>query len=202
MNNCGKLLLAAVAVLSLIISPASAGVLNGNAAALAGSTGTAPYANGTLTGTLDYAVFTAAAFNATFPASGYSPTAGELVYTYQLINDAGGDAVTSVSIGLLGNPANNVGTFTIGDDDATSSSISAAEVDWNFSSIVGGDTSFGLAFSAPTLPADSFGTVIDGGLFAFPFPVPAPGSVPIPEPATVGLAAIAIVMTRFSRRRV
>ena len=71
-----------------------AGILNGHGAAYGGVTGSVPFNNGVgLSGTIDYAVFTANAFNANFAGLGYVP-GDALVYTYQ-VNVAGNLGVSA-----------------------------------------------------------------------------------------------------------
>jgi hypothetical protein len=183
----------------LLAAPvAQGGILNGHAAAFGGVTGSVPFNNGVgLSGTIDYAVFTANNFNANFGGLGYVP-GDALVYTYQL-NITGSLGVSAEIIGIS-NPANTIGSFNIGDISPTSASFTP-NARWLFSpEIPTAMSSWGLAFSSPNLPIVGASLTIDGGTQALAAGVPTPGPVVLPEPgsmllATAGLAAC------FSRRR-
>ena len=125
-------------------SSASAGILNGHASAYGGVTGTVAFNNGIgLSGNIDYAVFTAADFNANFAGLGYVP-GGPLVYTYQ-VEVVGNLGVSTEIVGVT-NPANTIGTFDIGDVNASSASFTP-NARWLFSPEVAmGESSWGLAF--------------------------------------------------------
>lgn len=181
------------------VSAADAGILNGHAAAYNGIAGSVPFNNGVgLSGTIDYAVFTADAFNANFAGLGYVP--GDLlVYTYQ-VSVAGNLGVSAEIVGIS-NPANTIGTFDIGDVDATSASFTP-NARWLFSpEIPTGMTSWGLAVSSVNLPIVGAALTIDGGTQALVAGVPTPGPIPLPEPGSVLLAAAAACGLRKSRRR-
>lgn len=176
------------AVAVIIMGAASgvhAGILNGHVAAYGGVTGSVPFNNGLgLIGTIDYAVFTANAFNANFAGLGYVP-GDDLVYTYQ-VSVIGNLGVSAEIVGIS-NPANTIGTFDIGDVDATSAAFTP-DGRWLFSpEIPTGMTSWGLAFSSPNLPIVGAALTIDGGTQALVAGVPTPG--PVPEPATALLLA-------------
>ncbi len=184
--GCSRL----IAVASMLIGAASsahAGILNGHAAAFGGVTGTVPFNNGVgLSGTIDYAVFTAPNFNANFGGLGYVP-GDALVYTYQ-VNVSGSLAVTAEIVGVS-NPANTIGTFDIGDVDASSASFTP-NARWLFApGIPTGMTSWGLAFSSFNLPIVGAALTVDGGTQALVAGVPTPGPVPSPEPASLLLVA-------------
>lgn len=168
------------------VSTASAGILNGHASAFSGVTGTVPFNNGIgLSGNIDYAVFTAADFNANFAGLGYVP-AGPLVYTYQV--EVLGNLGVSTEIVGVSNPANTIGTFDIGDVNASSASFTP-NARWFFSpEIPTGQSSWGLAFSSPNLPIVGGALTVDGGSSAFVtgVPTPGPGNF-IPEPTSVVL---------------
>src|SRR3990172_2944249 len=80
----------------LIGLTAQAGILNGNALAysdgngpnLGSWSGSSPYVNNGLNGTIDWAVFTANVFNSSpvLNTSGYIAPAGELVYAHQIFS--------------------------------------------------------------------------------------------------------------------
>jgi hypothetical protein len=172
---------------------AGAGALNGHASAFDdGSmvwTGSTPFDNGTgLSGYVDWAVFAPGVFP--YGGSGYTPTAGEMVYTYQLFS-TGADPVSSFSVALE-NPADNVGSFSGLSGDAVSNTVllPGVKAEWQFTGITTGGNSEGLAFSSPYVPKELFGIAIDGGTFSIVIPVPTPSDTEIPEPATMSVLAL------------
>jgi hypothetical protein len=179
-------------------SVSQAGILNGHGAAFSGVTGSVPFNNGVgLSGTIDYAVFSAGDFNANFGGLGYVPGAA-LVYTYQ-VNVLGNLGVSAEIIGIS-NPANTIGTFDIGDQNASSASFTP-NARWLFSpEIPTGMTSWGLAFSSPQLPIVGASLTIDGGTQALVAGVPTPGPISIPEPATLALGVCGAAAILLSKR--
>ena len=151
-----------------------------------------------VSGRVDWAVFAPGLFP--YAGSGYTPTPGEYVYAYQFHND-GTDALTSLSVALL-HPADNVGTFTALPGDASTGAVllPASKAEWGFSGLAPGDSTVGLAFSAPTKPQDLFGIVLGGGTFALAQPLPSPSSTDVPEPVTLGLLAAGSVLALTKRR--
>jgi hypothetical protein len=176
---------------------ASAGILNGHAAAYGGVTGSVPFNNGVgLSGTIDYAVFTAADFSANFGGLGYVP-GDALVYTYQVA--VAGNLGVSLEVVGVSNPANTIGTFDIGDQDASAASFTP-NARWLFSpEIATGMTSWGLAFSSPNLPIVGASLTVDGGTQALVAGVPTPGPVPIPEPAAFVLVSLVVGVASLGR---
>jgi hypothetical protein len=170
-------------------SAVGAGILSGHAAALAGWSGSVAFDNGAgLRGDLDYAVFTAANFNANFGGLGYVP-GDAVVYTYQLLNSAlaGTDSISTETVGII-NPANTIGTFNIGNVNASSASFVGTNAQWLFNpEIPLGMTSWGMAFSSPNLPIVGSGLTVDGGASVLVTGIPTPGDVAIPEPYSVAL---------------
>jgi hypothetical protein len=195
-----RILAAAVFSLAVAITSASwAGILNGHAAAYSGVTGSVPFNNGVgLSGTIDYAVFTAAAFNANFAGLGYVP-GGPLVYTYQV--EVSGNLGVSAEIIGVSNPANTIGTFNIGDVNASSASFTP-NARWLFApEIATGESSWGLAFSSPNLPIVGAALTVDGGTQALVAGVPTPGPTPyVPEPTSVVLFLVGMVSCSLLRR--
>ena len=181
-----------------LASVLQAGILNGHGAAYGGVTGSVPFNNGVgLSGTIDYAVFSAGAFNANFAGLGYVP-GDALVYTYQ-VNVSGNLGVSAEIIGVS-NPANTIGTFDIGDQNASSASFTP-NARWLFSpEIPTGMTSWGLAFSSPQLPIVGASLTIDGGTQALVAGVPTPGPISIPEPATLALGVGGLAAVLLSKR--
>lgn len=191
-----------IMIASLLIggaSSAEAGVLNGHAAAFGGVTGTVPFNNGVgLSGTVDYAVFTASDYNANFAGLGYVP-GDALVYTYQ-VSVIGSLSVSAEIIGVT-NPANTIGTFDIGDVDASSASFTP-NARWLFApGIPTGMTSWGLAFSSPMLPIVGASLTVDGGTQALVAGVPTPGPVFVPEPGSMLLIGMGMFACCARRRR-
>lgn len=194
-------LVAALSFVSLFTASSQAGILNGHSAAYGGVTGSVPFSNGVgLSGNIDYAVFTAADFNANFAGLGYVP-GDALVYTYQV--EVTGNLGVSAEIIGVSNPANTIGTFNIGDQNATSASFTP-NARWLFSpEIPTGKSSYGLAFSSPNLPIVGASLTIDGGTQALVAGVPTPGPVPlVPEPTSLVLllASGAATLSRRARK--
>jgi len=189
------------AVLALLISSqAFAGALFNNPNAGGPPplyTGSTPFTVGTLSGYVDYAVFNPGQF----PYSGYSPTAGELTYAYQIFV-TGTAPVSSFEL-VLTDPADNIGSFNnlggVAPNFQSLTPLTSAK--WTFGGIPTGSMSQGLAFSSPRLPQNMFATVVDTGQTATVIPLPSPGPVGIPEPATLGLAAMGCVMLGLRRRK-
>jgi hypothetical protein len=181
-----------------LASDAQAGILNGHAAAYGGVTGSVPFNNGVgLSGTIDYAVFTANDFNANFGGLGYVP-GDAMVYTYQ-VEVAGQEGVSAEIVGVT-NPANTIGTFNIGDVDASSASFTP-NARWLFSpEIPTGMSSWGLAYSSSKLPIVGASLTIDGGTQALVAGVPVPGPIDIPEPATSVLMLSGLAFGGLFRR--
>ncbi len=191
----------AALVLTGAASVSEAGILNGHAGAFGGVTGSVPFNNGLgLSGTIDYAVFTAPVFNANFNGLGYVP-GDALVYAYQV--SVSGNLGVSAEVVGVSNPANTIGTFDIGDVNALSASFTP-NARWLFApEIPTGMTTWGLAFSSRNLPIVGAALTIDGGTQALVAGVPTPGPVPLPEPASVLLviAGLASCCLPRSRRR-
>ena len=184
-----------IGLVLVVATAASAGYLNGHADAYNGWTGTVPFASGTLTGDIDYAVFTAADFDSNFGGGGYTP-GGALVYAYQVLNT--GDAFISAEIVGITNPANTIGTFNdlnvAGDKDASGSFFDGSgNATWQFfdpNQIETGESSWGLAFSSPNVPMAGVGVILNGGQNAMQMGLPTPSGDPIPEPSSLVLVAL------------
>jgi hypothetical protein len=171
--------------------------------------GTAPFANGDLAGTVDWAVFTANAFNIIFAGGGYVAPAGELVYTHQIFTtDATAPIVGSsgMSIALPGNPAGNGGSFSAGGVTGVPVALAFADTsiaDWTLTVETDAATpSEGLVYSSTNRPQlTGVPVVVDGGISAATIlPLGIPGPNAIPEPGTLILASVATVWLFTSRR--
>jgi hypothetical protein len=159
-----------------------------------------------LTGTVDWAVWAPNTFPGGF--SGYTPTAGEYVYTYQI--NVVGTAPVSQSIVFVVNQADNIGEFTgdagfgliTGDSPSLSVLVPFSSAEWTFDGIAAGATSVGLAYSSLHAPDFSVDVLIDGGTFAVAA-VPGPLGPAIPEPGSLALAAcgVGVLSLYFGRRR-
>jgi hypothetical protein len=199
-SNISRKLFQLIVVLSLAaFLPASqAGILNGHGAAYNGFAGSTPFNNGLgLSGSVDYAVFTAGNFNANFAGLGYVP-GDALVYSYQL--NVSGTLNASAHIVGITNPANTIGSFNIGGTSPSSASFTP-NARWLFAgSIPTGSSSYGLAFSSPQEPIFGSALVLNGGTPAANIVVPTPGLFQVPEPASLLLFASGIGAIYFSRR--
>jgi hypothetical protein len=171
--------------------------------------GTAPFANGELAGTVDWAVFTANAFNIFFAGGGYVAPAGELVYTHQIFTT---DAIppivgaSGMSIALPGNPAGNAGGFSAGGVTGVPVALAFADptiADWSLTAETDALTpSEGLAYASTNRPQlTGVPVVVDGGTSAATIlPLGIPGSNMIPEPATLVMASLATGFLMTGRR--
>jgi hypothetical protein len=162
------------------------------------SSGSTPFDNGvTLKGYVDWAVYNPGGF----PYGGYTPTAGELSYAYQIFV-TGSAPVSSFEL-VLTDPADNIGNFSLAGGMAPTSQnlTSMTSAKWTFSGIPNGGNSNGLSFSSPRLPQSLFATVVDTGQSTWVIPLPSPGPNGIPEPATLGLAAMGCLMLGLRRRK-
>ncbi len=184
-------------------SSASAGVLDSHAAAFndgngpsAGAwTSSTAFDNGVgLSGTVDWTVFGPG----DFPFAGYTPTAGELTYAFQIFS-TGTSAIHSLTLQDPNGAANNIGTFADLAGEAPFSVALGTQAEWNFTGLNAGENSIGLAFSSIKTPATLFGVAVNGGSFSIVIPLPVPGASDIPEPASMalmGLGALAILRRR------
>ena len=190
-------------VVGLFATAAGAGALDGHASAFNdGSTtwtGSTAFNNGLgLFGKVDWAVFGPGAF----PYLGYTPTAGELTYAYQVFVGTGSLEVTSFAV-ALDNVAGNMGTFSdLAGDAPTGQTLTPppfGSASWSFAGILADSSSMGLAFSSIKVPKDLFGSTVDGGTGAIVIPLPSPDVTDVPEPVTMsvlGLGGLALLRRR------
>ncbi len=174
---------------------AQAGVLDGHSGAFGAWTGSTTFDSGNgLSGYIDWTVFGPG----DFPFSGYTPTAGELAYTFQIFS-TGADAIHSLTLNDPNGEMNNVGVFADLAGEAPSSVALGTQAEWNFAGLDTGENSIGLAFSSIKTPESLFGIVVNGGSFAVAIPLPVPGSNDIPEPASLALLGLGgLLMLRRS----
>lgn len=196
-----KAIILAISYLAIagLHSTSQAGILNGHAAAWNGISGLVPFNDGFgLSGSVDYAVFTAADFTANFGGLGYVP-GDALVYAFQVEN-SGSVRITGETISIP-NSAGWIGTFDIGDIDATSATL-LPDAEWTFAAGIGpGESSWGLAFSSPNTPIVGFSTITGGGTSHMFAGVPVPGHVRlVPEPGTATIFAVGAMLLYSSRR--
>ena len=195
-------------VVGLCAATASAGALNGHAAAYNDGngpsggawTGSTSFDNGQgLSGYVDWTVFGPGQF----AYAGYTPTVGELAYAFQVFT-TGALATTSFSV-ALDNVADSIGTFgDLTGDAPTNMTLFPApfgSATWSFAGINTGGNSMGLVFSSIKVPKNLFGSTIDGGTGAIVIPLPSPDVTDVPEPATMSVLALAgLAMLRRRRR--
>jgi len=191
--------LLAVIVGLFISSSAFAGILANDVVDQGAlQSGSTPFTNGgTLSGYVDWAVYNPGGF----PYAGYSPTAGELSYAYQIFV-TGSAPVSSFEL-ILTDTADNAGSFPLAGGVAPNSTTlnNFTSVKWTFPGIPNGGNSNGLAFSSPRLPQSMAATIVDTGQTAIAVPLPTPSNIGIPEPATLSLAAMGCLMLGLRKRR-
>jgi hypothetical protein len=171
--------------------------------------GTAPYVNDGLNGTIDWAVFTRASFDAAFPGNGYVSPANELVYAHQIFSAGPLIGVTGMDIFLAGNPAGNGGSYSISGVPLTEVPAISAYADSTLATYTLAEEtdpltpSEGLVYSSPNRPQlTGVPIVVDGGISASTeLPIGIPGPNAIPEPATALIATLAAAFM-FAFRRV
>lgn len=198
MKAARKILAICTLAIAGLQSSGFAGVLNGHFAAYDGVAGTVPFSNGSgLSGTVDYAVFTAAAFGANFGGLGYVPSGG-LVYAFQVEN-TGTEQIIGETI-VVPNPAGGIGTFNIGDIDAISATL-IADAEWTFDpAIAPGESSWGLAFSSNYTPIVGFSTIVGEDASWMFAGVPVPGNLAVPEPGSATILALGAILFFLKRR--
>ena len=131
------------------------------------------------------------------PADGYTPTANEFVYVYQ-VDVTGTLEVNTFWVNMAdSNEANNIGAFDLSSGVApTNSAFGSTDpqklvsANWTFGgNLTPSLVSDGLAYSSINAPEMGLGFIQDGGLLGQPQgPLPTP-SDEIPEPVTVVLLA-------------
>jgi hypothetical protein len=204
--------IAGAALLLAHATTARAGILATDPNALAGFRGTQPFAFAmppfSFNATVDYAVYAPGQFQQTFGA-GSDPSGGtRFVYAYQMFNTGTAQQLLprELSVGFNGNqnPANigflpdAFGNFGI--DPTTSTFIPAAppftSAIWNRTNwLPAGAASEILLFTAPNGPG-FFNSSVRAGALVDERTLPSP----IPEPATLGAAAVALLLSVTRRR--
>jgi hypothetical protein len=205
--------LAVLAAIGFLASPAFAGLLttgayNDGSTTWSGSTPFTSAEEPGLNGYVDWVVYAADSFP--YAGTSYTPTAGELVYAYQIVN-TGTVAISQYKVYLDNDKEDNHGTFSAtgvtGSVPLASSGMVLAESAWwDFGGIAAGASSQGMVFSSPNKPQDYSSYTVNHGGFAYVEPVPAPSSDPIPEPSVLvslltvlGSWAMALTAKRFYR---
>jgi hypothetical protein len=181
---------------------------NGSGPALGAWRGTTPFVNGALTGTVDWAVFTAANFASITGVAGYVPPANHLVYTQQVFTTGVQIGASQLDVALSGFPVGTSGSFTAtGITGLATATTSVTPLLASFT--LAGETtaanpSRGLAYSSPRIPQlTGVAKVIDGGTAAFgTLLIGVPSAVPEPSTCLIaGLASCLMFVHRGLRRR-
>ena len=138
--------------------------------------------------------------------TGYTPTADQLVYAYQIFVTGNMDnPVTNVAVAIIpGRPKNNIGFFSGGSvsgDVPTDQEFLTQYADWDFDGIATGTSSRGIAFSSPNVPENLFGSVVDGGQSAPVIFLPSPSATAIPEPSMLVMLMFGAGSLILARRR-
>lgn len=209
--------LVALVIASSVTATASAGLLGTGHSYVDGQiwegyqTFSGTVTGGTLAGTLDYAVFTPSEFTFLYGNDEYTPTPGELVYTYQIHNTGSVNITISKLLLLSGAPADNAGAFegsgVSGQYPYLSTVNLGLNVTWDFTNghnIVPPGDSAGLAFSSIRKPMNrDIDVIVDGGKACNVRDVIGPGTVSIPEPSSLVLltAAAAVAGLVVARKR-
>lgn len=195
-----------VAITFLAVSlapPAEASLSTHFGAAIPGSTGSAAYSNGNLSGVMDFAVFTEAAFEAIYTS--FDVPLGELAYVYEIEN-TGTDAVSASFVSPVHSSFTGIGNdATLGGVAPTSQTFAASvTAQWDFvgqgNNIGQNQFSTALVLTSPVQPGSLTGfRVVNGGGSALVQVV-----APVPEPVSfivwTGISASALVMSRRRRR--
>jgi hypothetical protein len=146
---------------------------------------------------IDYCVYAPGKFH----WAGYTPTAGEFVYTYQLkvVSDI---EMVAFSVGMLdSNEANSIGVFDLTGVTPTEYKFTGTgeildSANWNYTSRVPkglqtDETSVGLVYCSVNAPLWWIASVQDGGEGIMGM-LPSPSDF-IPEPATMSLVSLGVL---------
>jgi len=146
--------------------------------------------------------FTNGDFEANFGGLGYAAFPS-LIYTYQLVPRLRGLDITGYNLEIT-HPANTIGTFGIGDQNASMKWF-LPNAEWLFDvGVAGGQTSWGLAFASPQAPHFGPSSVTSGNAVTAVPNVPTPGPVfyeEVPEPVSLLLLSTAGAWMCLRRRR-
>ncbi len=161
-----------------------------------------------LVGTVDYAVYTDAQFQANFPGSGFTPAnTNDFIYVYQAF-ETGSAALSSLSVRVVNqvdaqsyfsgiNDLGNGAQLVAGQAPSSMTTDTAdGFVTWEFPGVLTGGSTAALVFASPFAPILSQGSTIDDGTVGFVRPLPAPGTTTgtpnTPEPGTLTLVLLGV----------
>ncbi len=200
LRNIATGLLVLLAVIGLFATPSLAGLLDsGVYDGWIGTTDfTCPWNQLGLTGTVDWAVYSAGQFP--YVGTGYTPSDNELTYVYQ-IHSNGTDQIHEYQVYLY-DVADNPGSFSTSVSDIPVSFMQLDPEDsvyWQFAGIGIDQSSVALVYSSTNKPDANDSITINGGTFAVVEPVPSPGSNPIPEPITLWSLLIGLGLLTANR---
>ena len=144
---------------------------------------------------------------------GYTPTAGEFVYAYQVEN-VGWAPILGLGVKMIDdNDANNIGVFNLAGVAAngtppfgfsgTAPNLDMANWYWQITNLLAGQKSEGLVYSSINMPLEYDVLIHDGGTSAENIVANNDPGVasPSPEPATLGLLAVGLFAVLRRRRR-
>jgi hypothetical protein len=167
-----------------------------------------------LTGVVDWCVYTPTGWAAAGWV-GYTPTAGEFVYAYQVEN-AGLAPILGFGAKMIDdNDANNIGEFDLPGVNVAANgtppfgfsgvapNLDMANWYWQITNLFPGQKSEGLVYSSINTPLEYDVMIHDGGVSKENIVAAGDPGVasPTPEPATLGLLAAGLIAVLRRRRR-